>query len=152
MDITTDLITELITDLMAQEALSSTTWTAAHSEGDLSIHTHTRADRALWRVSTTMPVPPATVAAGLRHLLRNWGDGDQLVPSITVPRSRRDHAEMTPRSRRDDDQLVPSSTVRTPVAAGWFPHSLSNSEGLPTARTARGRHLPYTAASVFGRC
>ena len=69
---------------MIQEALSSSSWTSAHTEGNLSIHTTSRGDHTLWRVSTTMPVPPATVAAGLRHVLRNWGDEDPLVPSITV--------------------------------------------------------------------
>jgi hypothetical protein len=31
-----------------------------------------------------MPVPPATAAAGLRQLFRNWGTDDQLVQNVSV--------------------------------------------------------------------
>ena len=31
-----------------------------------------------------MPVPPATAAAGLRQLFRNWGTDDQLVQGVSV--------------------------------------------------------------------
>ena len=62
--------------------LSREGWTTVATEGNVTVSL--RQEDHLWLVSTDVHASPATVAAGLRQLIRTWGVHDSLVRSVTV--------------------------------------------------------------------
>jgi len=70
--------------LSMAEVLRGEGWALVQQDGNVRLSSCLHGGRMLWCIATDMPVPPAMVAAGIRHLLSNWGSEDPLVRSIEV--------------------------------------------------------------------